>query len=444
MELFLPLGATSTALTGALVAGLAFILATVRDEWVRQRDARIQDRNVVQAIREEIEINQTTVASHMELVDQEIVLIENGQRLVNPLDLLASDFWEIVKFNPPASLPLRTLTMARDVARLTVQVNEILRSRELFRVSSPLLTMDAVGADGAIVPAWAAPLRGYDELLQKVFDQLAGAMRNLAPALGLTPMPERGTEASSPTDGNALAGFAGAAAAAAGPPSPVPTKAPGAGALAAFASLAAADSATVTRPENVPARPAAADILPPPRESAGFTPSADVTPTPLNPKPLAAPPRAAAAATMRSGPPTADTPSTTSTRRAQLPPRPAAADILPPPLEPKRIEEPEPIPTTPALSPVRSFSAPAAMPGRPAGPPIVELPPRRAEPVPVERVPLPPAPKLPPVVRPAGPTEGRSLRETELTSAAIRAANDPEVPRPVPSTLSRPEGTAGR
>src|SRR5205085_2390620 len=90
------------------------------------------------------------------------------------------------KFNPPASLNANALAMSRDVARLTVQVNEILRSRELFRVSSPLLTMDAVTADGRTEPAWAGPLRGYDELLTRFLDQLAEAMRVLAPTLGLT------------------------------------------------------------------------------------------------------------------------------------------------------------------------------------------------------------------------------------------------------------------
>src|SRR4051794_15911044 len=109
MDVTMPLATAGTAITGALVAGLAFVLATARDEFVRRREAQLKDTNVVQAIREEIEVNQTLVQSHQRLIQREVALLENNQRLVNPLDPLATGFWEIVKFNPPANLAPGTL-----------------------------------------------------------------------------------------------------------------------------------------------------------------------------------------------------------------------------------------------------------------------------------------------------------------------------------------------
>jgi hypothetical protein len=105
-----------------------------------------------------------------------------NRRVLNPLDPLETGFWELVKIDPPQALLLdaEALANVREVARLVGQVNQMVNSREVFRVSSPLLTMRA--ADGT--PSWAEPLRGYDRLLDRFLGELLDALHRVQPAVG--------------------------------------------------------------------------------------------------------------------------------------------------------------------------------------------------------------------------------------------------------------------
>ena len=253
-----------TALTGALMASVGFLIATARESWQRRAEQREQDDNTIGAIRDEIEINRELVRSHRHLIERELELLDNGQRMVNPLDPLATGFWDIIKFNPPSNLPGETLALSRDVARLTVQFNEILRSRELFRVASPLLTMDAFTDDGRTEPAWVGPLRGYDELLWRFLGELAESMRLLGPEIGLAAMeatPAATTESASQPTAHALASF-GAVAASAPRAAPVGPQTESPNLAQAFAALAArAEPPATAAPE--PAQAFAALSEPP-------------------------------------------------------------------------------------------------------------------------------------------------------------------------------------
>lgn len=266
----------NTALTGALMATVGFLVAMGREAQQRRAEQRQQDKNTIGAIRDEIEINRELVRSHRHLIEQELDLLDNGQRLVNPLDPLATGFWDIVKFNPPSNMPGETLALSRDVARLTVQVNEILRSRELFRVASPLLTMDAFGDDGRTELAWVGPLRGYDDLLWRFLGELGESMRLLGPDIGLAAMeetPAATTQSASPAAADALASFGAVAASAPrGAPVGPQTEAPDlAQAFAALAARPEPPAAAAPAPSRL-APPPAGDDVPSPTTMAGEPP----------------------------------------------------------------------------------------------------------------------------------------------------------------------------
>src|SRR4051812_25403465 len=89
---------------GGIVAVGAFALATARDELTRRRDRRRQERSVLTAILEEIAANKQTATNNRELVRHELNLLDEGQRLLNPLDPLELGFWDLVKINPPEAL----------------------------------------------------------------------------------------------------------------------------------------------------------------------------------------------------------------------------------------------------------------------------------------------------------------------------------------------------
>lgn len=169
-------------ISGGVVAIAAFLLAAARDIYTRDRERRQKDRAVLAAIAEEVSANIRTAENNRNLVQEELRLIATNQRLVNPLDPLETGFWELVKLDPPRGLVLDTVALAnvREVARLASQVNQMLHSRERFRVSSPLLTMHR--RDGT--QSWVDELRGYDVLLDRFHGELLNALRRVQSAIG--------------------------------------------------------------------------------------------------------------------------------------------------------------------------------------------------------------------------------------------------------------------
>jgi hypothetical protein len=79
----------------------------------------------------------------------------------------------VVKLDPPNSLlEGKALTLIRDISRRTGQVNEMMRSREMFRASNQAIS------------GYAQQLEGYDLLIQKWLDELFPVLDELEPLLG--------------------------------------------------------------------------------------------------------------------------------------------------------------------------------------------------------------------------------------------------------------------
>jgi len=169
-------------LSGGIIAIGSFSLAVARDAYRRHQDRRAKDRAVLAAIGEEVSANLRTAENNRNLVRTELQLIEQNMRHLNPLDPLEAGFWELVKLDPPRGLVLDTVALAhvREVARLVSQVNEMTRSRETFRVSSPLLTVKERAGEPL---RWVELLRGYDLLLDRFLGELLEALHRVEPAI---------------------------------------------------------------------------------------------------------------------------------------------------------------------------------------------------------------------------------------------------------------------
>lgn len=159
-----------TLATGGAVAGFGFALAMAWDLLKSRREEGRREKALLVAAREEIAAICGTVQNNQNLVVSELSLLDQGKHLINPLDPVEGGFWDIVKLNPPPALvrKLGTLAKIREVSRLTAQVNEMIRSREAFRISNLALQ----GFDER--------LRKYDELLQRFQGELVVALDELA------------------------------------------------------------------------------------------------------------------------------------------------------------------------------------------------------------------------------------------------------------------------
>lgn len=158
---------------GAALVLFGFVLAMCWDVYKGRREAARRDNALLYAAVAEVEAVKGTVLNDLNIVNSELKLLPSGHRLLNPLDPVEGGFWDAVKYNPPRALVRdeRTLARVRDVARRTDQVNEMIRSREAFRVANPALsTMNDVLTD-------------YDKLIARWLSELAEALNVLQPAL---------------------------------------------------------------------------------------------------------------------------------------------------------------------------------------------------------------------------------------------------------------------
>lgn len=159
-----------TLATGGAVAAFGFALAMAWDSLKSRREQGRREKALLVAARGEIAAIRSTIQNNQNLVMSELSLLDQGKHLINPLDPVEGGFWDIVKLNPPPALvrKLGTLATIRQVSRLTAQVNEMIRSREAFRISNLALH----GFDER--------LRKYDELLQRFQGELIVALDELA------------------------------------------------------------------------------------------------------------------------------------------------------------------------------------------------------------------------------------------------------------------------
>lgn len=165
---------------GGIVLG--FVLATAREAWRHRRDTARREKAVLAAVREELLANQQLLRNNQALLSTELEDLKRGQRSLNPLDPLEGGFWDLVKIEMPRAIANdpRMLSSVRTMARLTGQVNQMLRTRESFKTLSPTLTMRSLTYGG---PSWVHPLRGYDELLIRFQWELLGETADLLPAI---------------------------------------------------------------------------------------------------------------------------------------------------------------------------------------------------------------------------------------------------------------------
>ncbi len=168
-----------TLLSGGGLTLFGFLLAMGWDLLKTERGNRQREKSLFQAALAEVTAVSATVTNNQIYVRKELDLLsqQTPQHLINPLDPVPGGFWDVVKLNPPRTFVRdpETLTKVRDVARRTDQINEIIRSRETFRVGNLLAISTVSNADGI--------LRSYDEHLERFQDELLGALATLQDAL---------------------------------------------------------------------------------------------------------------------------------------------------------------------------------------------------------------------------------------------------------------------
>lgn len=121
----------------------------------------------------EVEATLALVENTLELVKRELALLENDRILIHPLDPVPSEYWVALRTDPPESLLAEAdgIAAIQEVARLSVMVGEMIRSREAYRTANRSMNK------------FLEQLRSYDALRQRFLRELADALDNLRPIL---------------------------------------------------------------------------------------------------------------------------------------------------------------------------------------------------------------------------------------------------------------------
>jgi hypothetical protein len=172
----IPLVAATTAYSwvslaaGAGLVVLGVLLATVRDLIRDARASKRRDQAVLEAVAAEVQSLIALVENNQALTQSDLQLLAQGQRLVNPIDPIVTGVWDLVKVAPPRGVRERRelLSTILDVSRRAGQVNEMIRSRESFRIVNQAH------------PSFTGQMTTYDHLLMTFQGELLEVLRALA------------------------------------------------------------------------------------------------------------------------------------------------------------------------------------------------------------------------------------------------------------------------
>ncbi|MEK7542638.1 MAG: hypothetical protein AAB524_02975 [Patescibacteria group bacterium] len=124
-------------LSGAGVAIFSFLLAAAWDEYKFRRDVRRKDEAVMFAVQEDLRSNLKIAEENKRMLEEELSVLKDHRTITPPLRLLGEGFWTLVRVNPPQKLVrLDSIVKIHGIGNLTGSVNEMLRSRENYRIQN--------------------------------------------------------------------------------------------------------------------------------------------------------------------------------------------------------------------------------------------------------------------------------------------------------------------
>jgi hypothetical protein len=116
---------------GATLVG--FLLTMAWDWYKWRRDSKKQQEAMFSAAVGEIKNNLRILKRNGELISQELSILAQGQIILNPLGLMNTGAWDLMKIHHPTFLIENDLlSHVNSAAQLAEEINGIVRNRELY------------------------------------------------------------------------------------------------------------------------------------------------------------------------------------------------------------------------------------------------------------------------------------------------------------------------
>lgn len=136
------------------------------------RDSSQRDEAVLAAVREELLSNIMLIKEHDSFLQHELSVITDKKTVIQPLTPLKIGSWDVLKINIPKKLKSGdALVKVREASQRTDRVNEIIRSRENYRIQNEAMSN------------FHSRIKMYDEILLNQEQVLLKALEELKPLL---------------------------------------------------------------------------------------------------------------------------------------------------------------------------------------------------------------------------------------------------------------------
>jgi len=122
---------------GVLATVLGFVLTMSWDLFKHRKEAKEREKTVEGFVGMELTENRRILLSNQRLLENELRSLDENKMLVLPLTLFRMGFWELLKGHLPFPGKYRSSSAVLDllvVVELTTDINETMRSREVFRL----------------------------------------------------------------------------------------------------------------------------------------------------------------------------------------------------------------------------------------------------------------------------------------------------------------------
>jgi hypothetical protein len=128
-------------LSGALATLLGFLFTMAWDIWKDRRLLKAREKSVESILGTDLASNLARIDRNTRALSQELEMLPKRMGVVQPLSLMRTSFWDVVRGHPPGELITEEqLISLHRIFDLTEEVNEQLRSRESFRQSNSAMT----------------------------------------------------------------------------------------------------------------------------------------------------------------------------------------------------------------------------------------------------------------------------------------------------------------
>ena len=128
-------------LSGASVAIFSFFLAVGWDEYKNRREIKRREGIIISAVEDELRRNQQILAENKKILESDLIARDESKGVVIPLQYLYEGFWELSRMNLPRKFIEKDyLVKMQKLATLTNYFNEMIRSRESYRIQNEAMT----------------------------------------------------------------------------------------------------------------------------------------------------------------------------------------------------------------------------------------------------------------------------------------------------------------